>query len=489
MPGSQFPALNGGTKHLKLTPSAIQRLISSSRGDAAGGGPRRTTIVDRLAPNLRLVIGPRTAAFQVSYRPPSATPDGKRAAQTIVVIGDAASISIDEARAEAARIRREARAGRDPGGERRSARSSELSARTAEVAERERRKAQLTAILAAADPAASGSRATALDLSVLAEATLEQCAVAYAAHGARGNARTRAEAASHLRLALAETDALKLKPADLKHARVMALARHHAMRPATARHRLGELSRFYIWLVAHEAVASNPAAAVKAPAPPPPRTRVYTADETRRLWTSADALPLARRDYLRLALLLPLRRQELADTRRRDIIANGDRLELVISSSRSKNAQEHRLPLVGEARAIIERLLTEAPNASPEAFLIPLTRDGTPMNSWRRFAEAVRAASGVADFALHHFRRLFVSEAAEHDLGDFATIDLLLNHAASTSKVGAARAYHHARQASARARVLEAWGKIVAHAAASGRWPRDTNDAGNVIPFVSANGA
>ena len=180
-------------------------------------------------------------------------------------------------------------------------------------------------------------------------------------------------------------------------------------------------------------------------------------------------------------MLLPLRRQELADTRRGDIYANGDRVEIVIASHRSKNRNEHRLPLVGEARQIVERLL-DAKGASHD-FLIRLSEDGRPMNSWRRFAEGIERASGVS-FQFHDTRRLFASESGEHDLADFTLIDAALNHSQASSKTGAARAYHHARHASARATLMTAWASLVLHAAAHGRWPRDVPQASNVIPFA-----
>ena len=245
-----------------------------------------------------------------------------------------------------------------------------------------------------------------------------------------------------------------MKPADLKQARVAGLARLHADRPATGRHRVGSLNRLYKWLASVEAASANPVVNIALPSPPAPRTRVLTAGQVKALWEAGDALPEPRRDYLRLLLLLPLRRQELADTRRNDIHVNGDRLELVVASHRSKNRIEHRLPLVAEAREIVERLL--AAPGEPDDFLIRLSEDGSPMNSWRRFQEAIERASGVA-FGFHDTRRLFATESGEHDLADFSLIDAALNHSAAISKTGASRAYHHARHANARANLMTAW--------------------------------
>jgi integrase len=175
----------------------------------------------------------------------------------------------------------------------------------------------------------------------------------------------------------------------------------------------------------------------------------------------------------------------LADIRRRDIHANGDRLEVVVASHRAKNRHEHRLPLVAEAREIVERLLAEP--GEPEDFLLRLSEQGTSMNSWKRFSEAIERASGVA-FAFHDSRRLFATEAGEHDLADFTLIDACLNHAAAISKSGAARAYHHARHANARANFMVAWAALVRHAVSSGRWPREEPHSASVAALNFGTG-
>ena len=76
------------------------------------------------------------------------------------------------------------------------------------------------------------------------------------------------------------------------------------------------------------------------------------------------------------------------------------------------------------------------------------------MNAWRRYSESVRSVSGIEDFSLHRFPSPLLNRGGEHGVGDFTVIDGLLNHAASSSKTGAARAYHHARMTSARVAVM-----------------------------------
>ena len=477
----QGPSPNGETqdppvshtrpdKGVFSTPAKIRRLIEAARQTPDF---KREPIPDDQQPGLFLVIGKRTASWTLKYRPRGHNPDGSRPAPSVVVLGDAAELSVDEARAEAGALRARIAKGANPARERACDRARTAHDQDAARSEARRRAEMLASIL---DPDAGAS--TLLDFSVLADASLAQCVVAFDLHGSRGNPRTRAEARANLNLAIKEMDAKDIKAADLKQARVSGLDRLHASRPATGRHRIGALNRLYKWLMSIEAASANPAANVPLPSPPAPRTRVLSAAQVKLLWKGADELPEARRDYLRLVLLLPLRRQELADTRRRDIHINGDRMEIIIASSRSKNGREHRLPLVGDVRSIVERLL--AKSGDPDDFMLDLTQNQTPMNSWRRFAEAIERAAGF-HFEFHDARRLFASEAGEHDLADFPLIDACLNHAQASSKTGAARAYHHARHANALANLMAAWGALVRHALDHGRWPREEPHAANVV--------
>jgi integrase len=364
---------------------------------------------------------------------------------------------------------------RDPREEKKKAVARAIQAERDAAMVAEERNTVLRAIANGAALAAS------LDFTVLAHATLEQCASSFIRYGVRGKAKTLRDARMHLERGLAEMHASSVKPAELPRSKVSFLVHLHAARPATARHRLGWLVRLYKWLMKVGAVDVSPAAAEEAPPPPAPRTRVYSAAEVKALWDGADGLPPPRRDLLRLLLLLPLRREELASTTIGDIRRNGDRLELVVASIRSKNRREYVTPIVGEARSIVERLSDGRPT---DAFLIPLTATGKPFTAWKRFAEGVHKSSGVK-FRPHDCRRLFATECGEHGLEDFSTVDAALNHAVSASVAGAARHYHHAKGLAARQRLLASWTNLIVHAAATGHWPREDEAAeNNIVPFV-----
>jgi integrase len=458
------------TERADLTPARVARLIRAFRENGEDG---RRTVKDTRCPGLRLVIGQRTATWTYSYRPRGKDENGRRPAQRTIAFGDAANIAPDAARTKVAELRAAVAERRDPLEEKSRALARSIQAERDAAVEAEERNTVLTAI------ANGAALAVSLDFSVLAHATLEQCASAFIRYGARGKAKTLRDARMHLERGLAEMHASSMKPAELHRSKVSLLVQLHASRPATARHRLGWLVRLYKWLMKIGAVDASPAAAEEPPPPPAPRTRVYSAAEVKALWDGADRLSPARRDLLRLLLLLPLRREELASTTIGDIRRNGDRLELVVASTRSKNRREYVTPIVGEARSITDRLLADGRPA--DAFLIPLTETGKPFTAWKRFAQGVYKGSGVA-FRPHDCRRLFATECGEHGLGDFATVDAALNHAVSASVTGAARHYHHGKGMLARQHLLAAWSNLILHAAASGRWPQEERaTAENVI--------
>ncbi len=467
-----FVRSTGETERAVITPGLIAQLSERVRkgGESA---PKRLVVIDLKQPGLRLVVGRRSARWELAYRPRGLGADGQRHPMTTITLGQPALMSPAEARAEAAAIRAQSTEGRDIAAERRRLKAAVRAAKKHAYDVENRQQQQLVAIL---DASKSGSK-VALDFSTLSIATLGQCVQAYLRYGARGNETTLRDVKLHLKHALLEMEAGDLKPSELKQSRISAMVRLHDGKPATARHRLGNVSRLFKWLVANEAVSQNPALNLRPPAPPQPRTRVYTAAEVQALWSAAEKLHDSRADLFKLLLLLPFRRQNLADLLCSGVHQNGKRMELVVS--KSKNGLEHRVPLVGTARHIVEKYIKD--NDQKASRLLPLVSDGKRFNAWGRFVKAIRRESGVADFNFHDFRRLFLTECAEHQIGDFSTVDGLLNHAGSLSKPGASRAYDHAQRTDARISVLEAWDKIVGHAVGSGAWPREMKKAGNVV--------
>ena len=325
------------------------------------------------------------------------------------------------------------------------------------------------------------------DYTVLSGATLSDCAKAFARHGVNGSPGYVYRTIQNLGHAIAEMGAGELKAHELRKQHVRALAEMHvkAGHQATARHRHGSLGRFYRWMQSVDAVEDNPVARVQAPPPPAPRTNVPSAQTVRAVWDAAARLPAARGAFVRLALLVPLRRQELANLKAGNILLDGPDCEIRLSSNQTKNKKPFTMPLAGTAAAIVRELL--ARTSSPRDPLIPLTRHGAIFGNWGRFGEQLAREAGLS-FRWHDTRRLFASELAEHGVANFGTIDALLNHQRSASLGGVARSYHHAAENAARRSTMAAWDRILLHAAARGTWPRqapDTEAPANVLPLVS----
>ena len=222
----------------------------------------------------------------------------------------------------------------------------------------------------------------------------------------------------------------------------------------------------------------NPAAVVAQPAPPRERSNVLSAADIKALWDGTARLPSARAAYLKIAILLPLRRQELADLKVSDVFFEGQNVELRLDGSRTKNSKTFVMPIVGTAAAIVRELVDQAP--SRDALLIPLTRSGQPFSAWKRFHQQIERETGIA-LAWHDLRRTFATELGEHSAAPFSIVDGLLNHAQAASKSGVARAYHHGVERLPKTEAMNAWDRVVAHAVSEGCWMR--NAGTNVVPL------
>ena len=83
------------------------------------------------------------------------------------------------------------------------------------------------------------------------------------------------------------------------------------------------------------------------------------------------------------------------------------------------------------------------------------------MRSWSFFNKAVRRASGVDQFNLHHLRRTFATLMSEHSSFDEGIIDAALNHRRSATRAGVMRSYQHAKNIEKRRKVMNAWERFL----------------------------
>ena len=271
---------------------------------------------------------------------------------------------------------------------------------------------------------------------------------------------------SNLRHGLAEMGAELLPVGKIGADDLSRLLRRHAARPATARSRFGALARFLAWCRDERVIEANPADAVGArlrPKPPPPRRRVVPLADLAALWRGAAALSDTYRDFVRTLIALPVRRGEAARMDWRDLdLGKG---EWALPGAITKNGEPHRLALPPLALRILKARHKAA--GRPAAGLVFPPARGELLGAWSATQARLRAASGVAAWSFHDFRRSFASLMAERGVPE-PVADAVLNHKQSATRGGVLGVYQHARRWPEQREAMLAWGEALERAIAEG---------------------
>jgi integrase len=432
---------SGATLRAALDRKVIER--AQKTVDAIGG---RVTLLDSVCGGLRLVLGPRSGRFTYAYRPRGIDALGKRWPQRTMTIGDLTSMSVAEARLKVDVIRNAVRRGEDP-------------------AEDARRAAELEAL--------NARRAR----------TVSQFAEEYIERRLASGSRHHDGEARNLRFGISEMGVGPVDPSTITIVAVADLSHLHRDHPACARNRLGSLSRFCDWLVSQQVMPVNPVKQLgraDRPSAVPKRERVIAAAEARAIWQAANELDDARGDFIRAALAMPLRRQELSEllVGEVDLAANVIRLP----PEKVKNRRTFELPIPA---AVLPMIAARCAAVAPEVRVFQMASGCKPMNSWKALMTAIRRRSGI-DYDLHDCRRTFVSRCAEAGIGDIWLLDSLLNHVAATTHGGVVGRYQFAKQADARRDVMAAWSRQLEHAIEHGEWPKQPD---NVVALAARGAA
>ncbi|CUH46453.1 tyrosine-type recombinase/integrase [Ruegeria atlantica] len=392
--------------------------------DVDGSGSR-----DLPVRGLTLIVGPTgDGRWVYAYRKRGKDNKGKRHPQKWVRIGGVEETPIDTARKEVRLLKEMVASGRDPLAEK-------------EVAEREE--------------AARRAEEALMNLSLVD---------AIERYLAQKTCRPSSLASERMQLILSARDIgiedARINSITKRH--VMDLIDQHRSKPATARQRYGALNRLYKWLLARDMVTSNPCAHIdRLPAPPPPRTWKPSALELQALWQAADAIGGTRGRFLKAMILLPLRLSEMAGLEPCEVSCG----QVTLSGKRTKNGDDFSLPIPRAYLCLFD--------PDTDARVFQLARRGS-FNARKGFSGQVRKVSGVERFHFHSLRKLFVSELAEHDIGDPDLADSLLNHRQSETRYGVRAAYLQARRRRRKTEVMEAWANLVAYAVEHGSWPRES---------------
>jgi integrase len=421
----------------KFTQTSVDALL---RRRPNGRFTASVTKDDRIG-GLRLAVGPRRAAWTLSYIPHGKTAAGGRLSRVTMVIADATSISLHEARSRAQELKLQVSRGRDPQRERRSAKSAAIADR------------DFTALTV--DAVVKDYSDVTLARSGATQRYLRQQAV-YVAKAVRimgvGTLPVTALGVKDIRTLLDRVDGS----------------------PSERKHIYGAFSRFSRWLRKRDAISVDPCSLVDADERPRSvvkRDYVPTIAQLRTVWRAVESLSDVTSDLIHFLLLMPLRRSEAAGLRWNEVDFTEGWIR--IPGPRMKNRQRHELPLAGPALEILVRRRASVP--ASEKLVFP-SQTGASLDDWARVCAHIRGALGQADasrserFQLHDVRRGFVTHLAEHF--DEEALDRILAH----SRSGVASVYQHARYMNARPRIMAKWAEILL-----GQHANDANDAANVV--------
>ena len=407
----------------------------------------RLVIRDAECRGLALVVNPTGMSWTFSYKPRGVNPEtGRRRPSQSVTIGTPETHAPDQARDMAGRHKGTVKGGGDPAAARKAAviASAETKARTV---------ARLLDAYAKALPGRPSLRG--------------------------GGAISPHHASSelvHARAAVATMNVADLPVADVQAGHIRALLTAEAARPATARHRLGAVSRFFDWLQEEGLVPVNPCALVgkaKRRVVVRPRTDFLDPAGLARLWQAAGTLADVHRDLVRTLIAVPCRRGEAArlDWAHLDLAAG----TWTIPGTHAKNRDPHRLHLHPLALATL-RARWEAAGRPTRGLVFPAPESGgvidTFSNIKERLDRAVEAraqtdadATGEPPARLpawrwHDFRRSFATALGEAGVAE-AVADAVLNHRQSATRGGVLGVYQQARRWPEQKAAMVRWGEML----------------------------
>jgi integrase len=234
-------------------------------------------------------------------------------------------------------------------------------------------------------------------------------------------------------------------------------------KPATKQNTFAALRRFFNWALARDLIATSPCAGVEAPQPTPARDRVLTDDELGWFWSACDTVGPPFSPLFKLLCLTGQRREEVGGMRWSELQGNA----WTIPAARVKNGRQHSLILPAPAYALINGV--QQIEGCPLVFS---TTGTTPVSGYseakRRLDAAMlrraREDTGridlqIAPWRLHDLRRTTASGMAKLGI-PLPTIEKVLNHV-SGSFGGIVGVYQRHEFSTEKAAALTTWAEHI----------------------------
>ncbi|MCX7378463.1 MAG: tyrosine-type recombinase/integrase [Alphaproteobacteria bacterium] len=411
---------------VRITKDLITRAWAQRQQDA------RVLLRDSLCRGLALVVNPTGMAWSYSYRPRGSDPaTGGRWNNRTIKLGVPATMTAEQARIAAHRIKGDVASGEDPATLLRAKVAAKIEGRASTLG----RLAEMYAVFLPCRPKMRGS------------GTASPTYVANELHA--------------LRAAIDEMQAAEMPAVDLEPVAVKRMLGRHGKSPAAAIARFGALSRFLDWLVDEERLAVNPCKRVTRatrPRPVAPRTHYLSVPQLATLWRAADKLPELHRDFLRMLIAIPCRRGEAASLEWQHL--DLDKGVWTQPEKLTKNGSPHTFflhPLI--LHPLRRRHAAMGQPKTGPVFAAP--RTGRALTTWRDAKEQLVQAAGMEGWRLHDTRRSFATACAEHGVVE-TVADAVLNHRQSSTRGGVLGVYQMATRWPEQRAALELWGGLLA---------------------------
>jgi integrase len=402
--------------------------ITEATRQAALKSPLKPSVTkDAELAGLRLIVTTRRAFWAQILQPRGRDPNGGRWTVVRHELGDARTMTVDEARTASLAAKAATRQGRDPHRERLASAASSVALRSIV-------------------PKTVGDAAARYAETVGARTRLSDRTKRKIIHYV--DKAIRVMGGETIALVAIDTPAVRLMIDAVNSSAFERLAVFEA------------LNKFMDWCVKRELIDANPCAGIdREDRPRPGRSRDHTPPiaTLRRAWDAVEGAPDHVRALIRFLLLVPLRREEAQGLLWSEV--NRDEKRISIRAELMKNRRPHSLPLSEPALAILaERGACRGVN--DRVFASPSDANGI---NWTHWVTRVRVALGEDGlersrrFNLHDLRRSFVSALAERGF-DVDLLDQCLSH----SRKGVFGVYQRSSRWREKQSAMAAWGDLIA---------------------------
>jgi integrase len=227
-----------------------------------------------------------------------------------------------------------------------------------------------------------------------------------------------------------------------------------------------DLRPFFKWAHEREHIEANPMLGLTPPKPVEARERTLEDYEIKAFWQAASEASWPFASIYKLLLLTGARREEVAGMRRSELDFEANLW--MLPGTRTKNRRDHRIPLVAQSLAILNRdVSSEAKRGyrHKDSDLIFSTTGHTSPSGFSKAKKALDArmqrllGPKFKDWRVHDLRRTCAT--GMENLGiDTRVVETALNHISGT-KAGIVGVYQRAEHREAVAEAFRVWGTHV----------------------------